>query len=246
MSQTIEDKMKLVLLAEKVKRYEDMSNYALSLVLTKSAMGSTLSEDERSKFSASFKGYIGEQRKSYLSVRDEIKKVEKSGRDASTEKQYLAKIGLRVNIIADQVIKIVTNKLEPKANIGKEKVFYRKILADYYRYKVEVAAEAQKSVLQAEAEKRYADAYSIAVSNLAVTDPLRLGLALNFGVFLYEIKGDRQAAIDTVQGAFEKALADLESVAEESYADTTKVMQILKDNVDLWKSEADVGGFQDL
>ena len=58
---------------------------------------------------------------------------------------------------------------------------------DYYRYLAEVAnGDARKAVVD-DSQKAYQDAFDIAKSSMQPTHPIRLGLALNFSVFYYEI-----------------------------------------------------------
>ena len=58
---------------------------------------------------------------------------------------------------------------------------------DYYRYLAEVATgDARKAVVD-DSQKAYQDAFDIAKSSMQPTHPIRLGLALNFSVFYYEI-----------------------------------------------------------
>ena len=58
---------------------------------------------------------------------------------------------------------------------------------DYYRYLAEVATgDARKEVVD-DSQKAYQDAFDIAKSSMQPTHPIRLGLALNFSVFYYEI-----------------------------------------------------------
>ncbi len=47
-----------------------------------------------------------------------------------------------------------------------------------------------------EAEKAYQKAVDIAKTSLATTNPIRLGLALNFSVFYYEIKNNPDKACE--------------------------------------------------
>ena len=87
-----------------------------------------------------------------------------------------------------EVINLLTDKVVPKANEGdfEEGVFYRKMIADYYRY----IAEFTKGAHHDEAARNATDAYEKAseiAKNLRTTNTVRLGLALNFAVFLYEI-----------------------------------------------------------
>lgn len=105
----------------------------------------------------------------------------------------------------------------------------------------------------------------IANSELAPTHPIRLGLALNFSVFYYEILNSpdracnlaKQVGIDTYSTsspnpsclilyycfflqAFDEAIAELDTLGEESYKDSTLIMQLLRDNLTLWTSDMQV------
>jgi len=59
---------------------------------------------------------------------------------------------------------------------------------DYYRYIAEYASGEQKNAAARDAEKSYDAAHTLAQECLNSTHPIRLGLALNYSVFFYEIK----------------------------------------------------------
>ena len=74
-------------------------------------------------------------------------------------------------------------------------------------------------------------------TGLAPTHPIRLGLALNYSVFLYEVQAKSQEACDLAKQAFDDAIAELDTLDEESYKDSTLIMQLLRDNLTLWTSD---------
>ena len=79
------------------------------------------------------------------------------------------------------------NNCSVQASNAESKVFYLKMKGDYYRYLAEVAnGDARKAVVD-DSQKAYQDAFDIAKSSMQPTHPIRLGLALNFSVFYYEI-----------------------------------------------------------
>eukprot|EP00850_Spirogloea_muscicola_P006375 SM000030S11384 [mRNA] locus=s30:451279:451928:+ [translate_table: standard] len=80
-------------------------------------------------------------------------------------------------------------------------------------------------------------AREIAVVDLAPTHPIRLGLALNFSVFYYEILNSPDRACTLAKQAFDEAIAELDTLGEESYKDSTLIMQLLRDNLTLWTSD---------
>ena len=83
----------------------------------------------------------------------------------------------------------------------------------------------------------YKAASDIAMTELAPTHPIRLGLALNFSVFYYEILNSPDRACRLAKAAFDDAIAELDTLSEESYKDSTLIMQLLRDNLTLWTSD---------
>merc|ERR1711964_646945 len=76
----------------------------------------------------------------------------------------------------------------------------------------------------------------VAQTELTPTHPIRLGLALNFSVFYYEILNSPDRACHLAKQAFDDAIAELDTLSEESYKDSTLIMQLLRDNLTLWTS----------
>ena len=83
----------------------------------------------------------------------------------------------------------------------------------------------------------YKNATEIASTELPPTHPIRLGLALNFSVFYYEILNSSEKACKLAKAAFDDAIAELDTLSEDSYKDSTLIMQLLRDNLTLWTQE---------
>ncbi|CAI0444813.1 unnamed protein product [Linum tenue] len=102
---------------------------------------------------------------------------------------------------------------------------------DYYRYLAEFKAGDERKEVADQSMKAYQAASTAAEADLPPTHPIRLGLALNYSVFYYEIQ------------AFDEAIHELDTLSEESYKDSTLIMQLLRDNLTLWTSDIpDDGG----
>jgi 14-3-3 protein epsilon len=102
-------------------------------------------------------------------------------------------------------------------------------------------AEFQNGDVRKESAAKALEAYSaasnIANSDLPPTHPIRLGLALNFSVFYYEILNSPDRACHLAKQAFDDAIAELDTLSEESYKDSTLIMQLLRDNLTVWTSD---------
>merc|ERR1711915_401449 len=92
-----------------------------------------------------------------------------------------------------------------------------------------------------DAKGAYAEATAVAVKDLVVTHPIRLGLALNYSVFMYEVLSNPEEACKMARTAFEDSIAELDNVAEDSYKDSTLIVQLLRDNLTLWTSDQEGG-----
>merc|ERR1711862_968549 len=69
----------------------------------------------------------------------------------------------------------------------------------------------------------YQDAFDIPKSSMQPTHPIRLGLALNFSVFYYEIMNSPDKACQLAKQAFDDAIAELDTLNEDSYKDSTLI-----------------------
>ena len=106
---------------------------------------------------------------------------------------------------------------------------------DYNRYLAEFETEGRDKVVEA-SRQAYEEAYKVA-GNLNSTHPIRLGLALNFSVFYYEIMNTPEEACKLAKSAFDDAIAELDTLSEDSYKDSTLIMQLLRDNLTLWTAD---------
>jgi 14-3-3 protein epsilon len=86
------------------------------------------------------------------------------------------------------------------------------------------------------AKTSYETAMQIATAQLTGTDPIYLGLALNYSVFLYELVDRKQEAINLTDNAFKQAI-EYDEFTEEEYIGNALPLQLLKDNVALWSEE---------
>ena len=114
--------------------------------------------------------------------------------------------------------------------------------ADYYRYLAEFTTADDRKAASEKSLAAYKAASDVATSELPPTHPIRLGLALNFSVFYYEILNAPDRACQLAKSAFDEAIAELDSLSEESYRDSTLIMQLLRDNLTLWTTDMQTDG----
>jgi len=127
--------------------------------------------------------------------------------------------------------------LIPSSTTGESKVFYYKMKGDYHRYIAEFATGNERKEAAENSLIAYKSSSEIAATDLPPTHPIRLGLALNFSVFYYEILNSADRACQLAKQAFDDAIAELDTLSEDSYKDSTLIMQLLRDNLTLWTSD---------
>merc|ERR1712176_1295355 len=161
--------------------------------------------------------------------------------NAKFAKEYCAKVESELDKICNTILGVLDTNLVPKCSQDESKVFYLKMKADYYRYIAEFTEGDKKTKAAESARMGYTEAQTVAEKGLAVTHPIRLGLALNFSVFQYEVLKNEDEACKMARTAFEDAIAELDNVQEDSYKDSTLIMQLLRDNLTLWTSDGEDG-----
>ena len=199
-----------------------------------------LSLEERNLLSVAYKNVVGARRASLRIIGSieakEIQKEGESGEKATLIKGYKAKVEEELNTICADILALLKEKLIKDSLSAEPKVFYQKMSADYYRYLAEFSSGDAKGSHADNAEGAYQMA-TTAAGDLAPTHPIRLGLALNYSVFLYEVQAKQTEACTLAKQAFDDAIAELDTLDEESYKDSTLIMQLLRDNLTLWTSE---------
>ena len=161
---------------------------------------------------------------------------------------YRQQVEAELNDFCGEILSTLRKALIPFASslntpAGEEAaVFYLKMEGDYHRYLAEFQTGEVRTQSQASASEAYSRAVSIAKSKLLPTNPIRLGLALNFSVFYYEILGEPGKACSLAKEAFDDAVAELDKLEEDSYKDATLIMQLLRDNLTLWMSDESAQG----
>jgi len=226
-------------LAEQAERYDEMADHMKNV----GAEGSELSVEERNLLSVAYKNTVGSRRAAWRIISSVMQKETSKGNadNAAFAKEYCNKVENELQGICDTILGLLDGTLIPKAGGGESKVFYQKMKADYYRYIAEFRDGDAKALAAENARKAYADAAAVAEKDLAVTHPIRLGLALNYSVFQYEVLNQPDEACKMARTAFEDAIAELDNVAEDSYKDSTLIMQLLRDNLTLWTSDQEGG-----
>ncbi|KAH8055265.1 hypothetical protein JL722_8163 [Aureococcus anophagefferens] len=131
--------------------------------------------------------------------------------------------------------RIIGDVLIPNSVGDEGKVFYYKMKGDYHRYLAEFQAPDRRKTSSSEALESYQNASQIANKDLPPTHPIRLGLALNFSVFYYEILNSPDRACHIAKQAFDDAIAELDT--PRCHKDSTLIMQLLRDNLTLWTSD---------
>ncbi|CAB4006653.1 14-3-3 beta alpha-A [Paramuricea clavata] len=219
-------------LSEQAERYEDMVE-AMKKV---TSFNEDLSTEERNLLSVAYKNVVGSRRSAWRVIHSLVNKKGNEN-DKELRESYLEKIEGELSTLCNEVLTLLDDALIPNAKRGENHesvVFYLKMKGDYYRYLVE--ANHDKAVNQANSKKAYEDATALSADQLSTTHPIRLGLALNFSVFYYEIEANTAEACKLAKEAFDSAITELDQVQEDMYKDSTLIMQLLRDNLTLWQT----------
>nr|VDD44932.1 unnamed protein product [Brassica oleracea] len=230
----------LAKLAEQAERYEEMVEFMEKVV--EGVDKDELTVEERNLLSVAYKNVIGARRASWRITSSIEQKEESRGNDdhVTTIRDYRSKIESELSKICDGILKLLDTRLIPASANGDSKVFYLKMKGDYHRYLAEFKTAQERKDAAEHTLTAYKAAKDFANSELPPTHPIRLGLALNFSVFYYEILNSPDRACSLAKQAFDEAIAELDTLGEESYKDSTLIMQLLRDNLTLWTSDMQV------
>ena len=186
-----------------------------------------------------YKNWIGSRRTAWRAITAiEQKEESKGSKFLDLLKKYKAKIEGEVEKISDDINSLLDKYLVPKATTPETQVFYLKMKGDYYRYFAECVTGDKNKAAGEKGHEAYKAATEKA-KDLPTTHASRLGLALNYSVFFYEILNSPEQACKLAKTAFDGAIGDLEHLEDEPYKDAATIMQLLRDNLTLWTADAE-------
>jgi 14-3-3 protein epsilon len=239
MSERYEKQVYLAMLAEQCSRFEDMMEFLEEMVKGKK---DDLSSDERNLLSIAYKNTISLRRQALRTLLAyEMKERKKEDSPYLPYiLEYKKKIEKELASLCQKIIHNIDLHLLPKATDAEAKVFYHKMKADYYRYIAENMEPEQKKEYADGSMKSYQEAMDIA-KELAIHNPIRLGLALNYSVFYYEVFNNQTTACQIAKETLDLAKKELANVDEddEDHKDAFSIINLLQENLNMWTLETE-------
>ena len=182
---------------EQTERFEDMLEYMKRVL---KCNDSELSVEDRNLLSVAYKNCVGSKRTSWR-ILDTLEKKERAKSEGNSSNlnlvvEFKKKVEQELDTICKEIIATLDDVLIANSKEASSKVFYLKMKGDYYRYIAEynTVSENKDEGVPQQAFEAYSKANEIAGAEMETTDPIRLGLALNFSVFYYEIRNDPKQA----------------------------------------------------
>ena len=198
-------------------------------------MSDDFSTDQRNMLSVGFKNLISSQRGT-IRVIGAIEQNPKYTKFSDALLAYKSKIQTELYDKCMEIVNIVKSQCCPLAQNDESKAFFQKMIGDYYRYVAESASADKLGETKNGALEGYNEAQKLC-ETLNACNPIRIGLALNFSVFHYEIMNDHQMAIQIGEKSLSDALEKIDEVDEETFRDAKSIIELLKENLSLWKEE---------
>ena len=169
----------------------------LYLALVLDAKGQDVSSDERNLLSVAFKNLISSKRAACRTIAA-IEQNPKYAKFSEALAQYKGGIEEQLTNDCKKIITMIQEKVLAKQCEGEPKAFFVKMVGDYYRYISENAKDQLLEDVKQKALEAYQQANEI---TLPPCNPIKLGLALNFSVFHYEVMKNHKAACDLADKA---------------------------------------------
>lgn len=198
-----------------------------------------ITEEERNILFSSLKTLINSRRDSWNTV-NALESKERKNESSLLPRVSELKLCLSEEIknYINKGIELIDTYLFKAANNDELKVIYAKTKGDYIRYIIELTPKEnvdEINILKEKCDENYKLGLNLC-SNLNNLNTTKIGLILNYTVFLYQIVKDCQNAYIIANNAYK---ATLKSINDDKYdltllKDLNKLMNLLKDNISKW------------
>ena len=226
-----EKNLYLARITEQAERYNETIQYMEEIVKHKK---DDLTTEERNLLSSAYKNCISSRRSAWRSIFG-IETKEKSANSKYLHLVNDLKLLLEKELtdLCEKMLKLIDEHLLKKSTSSDSIVFYMKMKGDYFRYLAEFTSGDAHEKVAANSLEAYQAASELA-GELTCINPIKLGLALNFSVFYYEVMNDPVRACKIASETFEEGIKKIDHIEDEHYKDSTTILQLLKENIDMW------------
>ena len=230
----------LTRISEKAERFEDMTNYIHKLAQE----DAQFDEEERDLLAIAYKNVVGPNRIAWKAV-TKMEIIEENGKRHThylqIVREYKKKVENDILRACDEILNVISQSLLPSAVKDVEAlIFYYKLKGDYNRYIAEVTLEDKYEKAISSAESSYKTGWDMANEHLENTSLLKLGIALNFAVFYFEVLDEPIKAIKQAKKMLTMAKNDLDLLKSEKYKQSFMIYKLLEDNITQWQGELDL------
>ena len=231
----IENNLYLARISHLSGLHEETIKYIEELIKLKNG---NLNDEERNLLISSLKTLINFRRDSWRTVHA------LESKEIKNQASLLPRVSELKQSLVDEIKQYINKGVELIDNILKSpttdevKLIYYKTKADYMRYIIELTPkdkEEEINSLKEKADENYKNALSMCY-NLSNLNTNKIGLVLNYTVFLNEIMKDYKNAYIIANNAYQKTIKSIndENVDITLMKDLNKLLNLLKDNISKW------------
>jgi 14-3-3 protein epsilon len=215
-------------------RSEETLDYMEKIIKNKTT---DLTEEERNLVSVASKNCVSSKRAAWRSIYGiEVREKANNSKYQNLVSELKQKLEIELMQACERMLGFIDNYLLKLSNSAESKVFYLKLKGDYFRYIAEFTLGESHEEIAKSSLNSYQQATD-AAGSLKSNNPIKLGLALNYSVFYYEVLNNPIEAINIANKAFNEGITNLENIVENQYKDATNILQLLKENINMWSGD---------
>lgn len=227
-----------------VKLLTVANQYAEAIEYTKMFItkNPSLTKDERNIFANTFKQAMKKKRASWR-ILNNLEKSETQNHKIVTIREMKVTVEHEIKNLISEMLILIDDHILPSLTENSDLeviIFYFKLKADYLRYLTEVTYGEEKQEAAEKTKETYHQAYSLAEENLPITSSTRLGLILNFSLFLWEILEMKREAFIVAQTGFDLSYEVLNELEQSNGKESILIIQLLRENLMIWSREIEI------
>jgi len=195
-------------------------------------LGVELTAEERDLLARAYEHQVTRMRKSWSRIaaceERERRSAERCGARLGHVVKYRLTLESEIRNLCSDLFTLLEVHLIPHAGTSEALVFFLKMKANYHGHLADLGSEDERKMAIENAQRCFRQASELSMK-LSPAHPVRLALALSLSVFLHDVLKQTQRASAIAKEAFNGAIAELDTLDEESYKDSTRTMQALRD-----------------